>query len=41
MLAALSSKSLSALAKEHGFSGKSELIAELRTLTQPLTQHLA
>ncbi|MCH8493832.1 MAG: GNAT family N-acetyltransferase [Idiomarina sp.] len=40
MLAALSSKSLSALAKEHGFSGKSEFITELRTLAQPLTQHL-
>lgn len=37
ILAALSSKSLSALAKEHGFSGKSEFVAELRNLAQHLT----
>ena len=34
ILAVLSSKSLSTLAKEHGFSGKSEFIAELRSLAQ-------
>ena len=36
ILAVLSSKSLSTLAKEHGFSGKSEFTAELRSLAQRL-----